>query len=267
MYKITTTLLALLLSFSSVAQKPYKLNLAVDLPLTLFGVAGSAYGFSKIGKKEGADSLTIIQLDKNDIAKINRSAAGNYDEKAKALSDKIFFASFPLPIVFLLDKTIRQDALTYGTLYMQALGLNGTLYANGAGHIDKFRPLAYGGDDVPFSEKTRGNAKNSFPGGHPSVTAVSMFFMAKTWSDYHPDSKLKPVFYGAAGVATLTNAYLRYRAGKHFPTDLFVGVSMGTALGILVPHYHKKERKGKKQIDLGGFNGPGYNGVSMRVTF
>lgn len=256
-------LVSLLMCQSINAQKPYKLNLAIDIPVTALGIAGTAWGFSKLSKKESTDSMTIMALDKNDLARINRSAAGNFDEQAKKVSDYLFYGSFPLPVIFMLDRTIRQDAGTYSLLYLQALGWNGTLYSNLAAHKDKFRPLVYGGDEVPMSEKMRGNAKNSFPGGHPSVTAVSMFFMAKTWGDYHPDSKLTPYLYGIAGISSVTNAYLRYKAGKHFPTDLFVGVSMGTLLGIFVPHLHKVSQDSK--IDLGGFNGPGYSGLSISV--
>jgi membrane-associated phospholipid phosphatase len=36
--------------------------------------------------------------------------------------------------------------------------------------------------------------------------------------------------------------YLRYLAGKHFPSDVIVGAFMGSVAGYLVPYFHKKSR-------------------------
>jgi len=59
------------------------------------------------------------------------------------------------------------------------------------------------------------------------------------FADYHPDSKIKWVFYSLAGLATATTAYLRVRAGEHFLTDVSIGAAVGTLSGLLVPQFHK----------------------------
>ena len=33
--------------------------------------------------------------------------------------------------------------------------------------------------------------------------------------------------------------YLRFKAGKHFPTDIIVGYGVGATIGYLVPELHK----------------------------
>ena len=40
-----------------------------------------------------------------------------------------------------------------------------------------------------------------------------------------------------------TTAYLRVKAGRHFPTDVIAGYATGAIVGYLIPHLHKKERK------------------------
>lgn len=35
----------------------------------------------------------------------------------------------------------------------------------------------------------------------------------------------------------------RYKAMKHYPTDVLFGMAMGAASGILVPHLHKSKKK------------------------
>jgi membrane-associated phospholipid phosphatase len=93
-----------------------------------------------------------------------------------------------------------------------------------------------------MDERTDGITKNSFLAGHPCLVATTTFFMAKVYSDYHPDSHLKYVLYGAAIAATGTTAYLRHIAGKHFPSDLLTGMTVGTLVGILVPQVHKNKK-------------------------
>ena len=43
-----------------------------------------------------------------------------------------------------------------------------------------------------------------------------------------------------AGVGTSVGIE-RVAAGRHFPTDVLVGVVAGTAVGVLVPYYHRRK--------------------------
>jgi membrane-associated phospholipid phosphatase len=92
-----------------------------------------------------------------------------------------------------------------------------------------------------MEERTGGGAKNAFFAGHVALVGTSTFFAAKVFSDYHPDSKLKYLFYGGAIVATGATGYLRHRGGKHFPSDIIIGTTVGTLSGILIPHFHKNK--------------------------
>jgi len=72
-----------------------------------------------------------------------------------------------------------------------------------------------------------------------ALVGTTTFFAAKVFSDYHPNSKLRPYLWTAAALATGTTGYLRYRSGRHFPSDILVGAAVGTLSGILVPQFHK----------------------------
>jgi membrane-associated phospholipid phosphatase len=65
--------------------------------------------------------------------------------------------------------------------------------------------------------------------------------MASVYADYHPDSKIKWVFYSLAGAMTGTTAVLRQAGGLHFPSDILLGIVQGTATGLLVPRLHKNK--------------------------
>ena len=70
---------------------------------------------------------------------------------------------------------------------------------------------------------------------------------------------------GAVGIG-------RVAAGRHFPTDVIAGATVGTGIGVLVPHLHVKEpsdtQGGVPEVD--GVNvqtGEGSWLVSLHGTF
>ena len=233
----------------------YKLKPAIDIPLTVATAGLSILGFSKIYSKDETPRAEIERLRKSDLNSFDRWAADVYHPDAEAASDAVFYAAMPLPLVmFAFDKDIRKDALKISLLYIEAMGITGVFYTGSNYYVNRFRPLAYNAD-VPMNERMEGGATNSFIAGHPALVATSTFFTAKVFSDYHPDSNLKYLFWGGAIAATGATAYWRHRAGKHFPSDLLVGTSIGALSGILVPHFHKNKLFKNENISVTPFSG------------
>lgn len=242
----------------------YKIKAGVDVPLTVIGVAWSLYGFSKIYNKDTSTTEQILALNRYDINKFNRSAIDQYSQKAFHTSDLFFYGAMPLPLVLMLDHDMRHDAFKVLFLYLQAMGVTGILYTTAAYVHDKYRPYAY--NPAAGDRRKRGGAKNSFYAGHVALVATSTFYIAKTYADYHPHSKIKWLFYTMASAATATTGYLRYKAGEHFPTDILLGTGLGTLTGILVPHLHKNKPVRDPALSIAPLVGPG-NGVSIVYRF
>jgi membrane-associated phospholipid phosphatase len=123
-------------------------------------------------------------------------------------------------------------------MYLEAMSVTGLLYTGSVYFVDKYRPYTYN-PDVPMDKKTRGGGKNSFFAGHVALVGTSTFFVAKTFADYHPESKIKWIFYTLAGISTGATAILRAKAGEHFLSDIIIGTGIGTITGIMVPQLHK----------------------------
>lgn len=245
-------------------KSPYKLYPLVDIPVTTVGAGLSIYGFYLISEKPGTSQEKVQSLSRNDVNRFDRSATNEFSNSANNASDYFMYGALPIPfLVTLFDNDMRKDFWKISFLFLEAMSVNGTLYGMTAGGIDRYRPLVYN-EMAPMKERKRGYAKSSFIGGHPSVTATAGFFIAKVYSDYHPESDVRYVLYGLAAAATTGNAILRYKAGKHFPSDLIAGVTLGTLTGILVPHFHKKERK--HNFSFMPFTGD-VHGLSMTYKF
>lgn len=248
MKKFLLVILSLSLSIPLYAQNeettegPYKLNLKYDLPVTALGIGGTIYGWKMRESKSDIDSLTIVQLEKTKFSGLNAKAVQQVDPTWGKASDFLLASGFLVPFTLLFDQHIRQDAGTVGLLFLETMALTGVGYWGTAGLYDKYRPYAYN-PKIAFHKRSSKHAKNSFYGGHPSVTAAGLFFMSQVYSDYYPESSFKYVLWSGATVATLANAYLRYKGGFHFPSDIAVGVAVGTAAGILVPVLHRKKNR------------------------
>lgn len=247
-------------------QPAYKLKPAVDIPLFAINAAWSGYAFTKIYSKDRSSEEKILRLDQNDINGFDRWGVRPHSEKFSKNSNYIFAGAIPLPLLFLTGKETRKDFFKLTFLYLEAMSVTGFLYTGSVYLTNRYRPYAYS-EETPMTWRTRGGAKNSFYAGHVALVATSTFFMAKVYSDYYPDSKVKWVFYSVAGLATGTMAYFRHRGGFHFPSDILLGITQGTLTGILVPHFHKNPLIKNANVKVMPYSDGESNGLAFIYKF
>lgn len=244
----------------------YKVNRRVEMPITAGLFAASLIGLDQVKKKPGLDSLSIENLDPENIWKFDRRATlqdATNIEQAHTISDVVMKGTVALPVLLMLDGRMRQDWLDLLILYGQTHAVNGAAYSLTAGLYNRNRPFVYS-SEIPINEKMVAGNRNSFFSGHVATTAASSFFMAKVISDYNPDlgNKKYLLFLAAMAPPSIVGIY-RYKAMKHFPTDIMFGMAVGAASGILIPHFHKSKNK------TGNFSFLPYAGEvsGMKVTY
>jgi membrane-associated phospholipid phosphatase len=254
-------------TFQTFAPKhePYKLKLATDIPITAITTATTLFGFSKIYNKDPLTMEELASLNPRNVNRFDRSATRHFSESASRIGDYMFYGSMPLPLVFLFDKNTRKDFVKLATLYLEAMGVTGIIYVSAVYFGDRYRPYAYN-PKVPIGMRTRGGARNSFFAGHPALVGTSTFFMATVFSDYYPESKSKWLFYTLAAAATGTTAICRYLGGRHFPSDLLIGITLGPLSGILIPKIHKNKDLSKRKTTVMPFFGES-NGLVLVHKF
>ena len=89
--------------------------------------------------------------------------------------------------------------------------------------------------------RTRPDSSNtrSFPSGHASSTACAAVIL---WDRYGPGAGIP-----AAAVAVFT-ALSRVTLGKHYPSDVIAGASIGTAVGLAVALAHEEDSRSGQLI-------------------
>jgi len=224
----------------------YKINKLIEIPVTLGLFAVHPYGFKYINDKPGLSTEEIAGLDADNIWKFDRKATEqgvSFRDEAARISDFAMNVSLVLPALLVIDKEIQKDWFDLLVLYGETHAINTSAYIMTCAMVNRNRPFLYY-EDVDMDEKTGGGTQISFFSGHTSTAASSSFFVAKVLSDYHPDLGNKKFWiYGAALIPPAIVGYYRYRALKHFPTDVISGLVVGAAAGILIPEFHKRKKK------------------------
>lgn len=246
----------------------YKVNRKLEIPLTLglFGV--SVFGYNYVGGKEGLSYDKAISLTPDDVWWFDRPATKQDASKrldAHNTSDVLLNSTVVLPLILGFDKNIRKDWLDVLVLYGQSHAVNSNFYILNTAVVSRARPFNYN-TDVPIEEKMANESRNSFFSGHVSSTSTASFFMAKVYSDFHPELGNKKYWlFAAAAIPPSLVGFYRFKAMKHFPTDLLVGSVAGAVTGILIPHIHKVKNKNSAWSFV-PFAGK-MNGLQISYTF
>jgi membrane-associated phospholipid phosphatase len=240
----------------------YTLKPGVDIPVTAIGTGWSLFAFTKIYNKDPSDPESILALKKSNVNGFDRWGIRPYSKKLDDISYLPFYASMPLPVLFLFDNRMRKDMGKLSFMYLEAMSVTGLLYTGSTYFTDRYRPYVYS-EETELDQRTRGGGKNSFYAGHVALVATSTFFMAQVYADYYPESKIKWVFYGIATAATGTTAWLRHRGGQHFPSDIILGVAQGTLTGLLVPRLHRTKLIKNPNLSIMPFTGASH-GLAVR---
>lgn len=248
-----------------IPKQVYTLNYGVDIPVTATGTIWSLYAFSKIYNKDPSSDEAVLALNRKDVNGFDRWGIRPYSKRIDKISYIPFYASMPMPLFMMIDKRMRKDIAKLSFLYLEAMSVTGILYTGSTYLTDRYRPYVYS-SETDLDQRTRGGGKNSFYAGHVALVATSTFFLAQVYSDYHPGSKAKWVFYGIATAATGATAWWRHRGGLHFPSDILLGAAQGTLTGLFVPRLHRSKWFKNQNLTILPFTGQSH-GLAMIYKF
>lgn len=255
----------------AVPNKVYNFNYKLEVPFTAGLFALNYYGFDVLQQKPTLDIFQIASLNKNDIWALDRRAVLQSNiskyKQAQIISDWGVGFMVLAPSLLFFDKDIRRSWLDVCLLYFETQAINSNLYTwLGPAINSRTRPFVYY-EDIPMNDKLASGTTDAFFSGHTSWTAGASFFMAKVYSDFHPElGRKKWWLFAAALIPPAFVGYNRYRGLKHFPTDIMMGIAIGAAAGILTPHLHKVKKNKRTTMSIAPFSGE-YSGLAFRMKF
>lgn len=214
------------------AQVPHTLRTGRELGLLGAGlVLHGAAAVQSMGTHAGPlpDRATVPPID--------RVALDRWDLRAHRASNVLVgtTAVGALAAGFLVqrgDRPLVPAAITAETVLLSS-GLTNVVKE----WVARPRPYAYG-DKAPEHLRASGAARLSFWSGHTANTAALAFSMASMIDRSDASREARTLAWVGAGVLPVAVGLLRVKAGRHFPTDVLVGCTVGAAIGLLVPALH-----------------------------
>lgn len=223
---------------------PYTLSKRKDIPIAS-GITSLAIARGILSHHEERPTTAYISsLDASTIPQFDKSAIYNWSPKASRASDIGMSMGSLAPLLFTIPVIRERDATAFFTLtamYSEAYFLNGAITGIVKRVAKRPRPYLYG-NKLSIEQKVGegANSRRSFFSGHTSTAFCGAIFTAKVFHDLNPDSPFRFVVWGSAISVATTTGILRYTAGHHYPSDIFVGALIGSTIGFFIPQLHKK---------------------------
>ncbi len=196
---------------------------------------------SSIGNSSQAlTSQEINQLSRASINWFDRSAAYKYSEQYGAISDILVGLCTAAPVVLMTDKKVQRDWSTFSLMYVETALFATMVPLLVKRSVERIRPFAYN-PDVPIEKKIKKDARRSFFSGHSTLAFASATFISTVYNDYYPYSVWTPYIILGSLTAASAVGFLRYESGQHFLTDVITGALIGSAIGYLIPVFHRVE--------------------------
>lgn len=216
---------------------PYSFSTRQELVMLGSGITLNLAGFWADASRSGATSSALAALNKRDVPWFDRWVAGNWDPAAQRQSDALLALGTFAPLgLMLTDNAVPGEV---SLMYLQTILFSNAGILLSKGLVKRYRPFTYG-DAAPVDAKLHKDATRSFFSGHAAATTAGLVFSAKVYADYQPESRWRPYAWGGAITGSLLVSYLRMKGGKHFLSDVALGMLWGAGAGYVVPHWHRK---------------------------
>lgn len=160
------------------------------------------------------------------------SLRGRQSTGAARLSDSLIAVTIATPMAGALGKGVSPELLNTGVVYAETLSAN--LLLNSLSKVVFRRPRPYTYRYLDDSEADD-DWYVSFYSGHSSTAFSSAVAGSYLFAESAPDRASRAAMWGVELTLASATAMLRVRAGKHYYSDVFVGMLMGVGLGIGVP--------------------------------
>ena len=224
------------LNASDVYRLDFKTETAVIAPSLFLG----SYSLFQYQRQTDLSRESVENLSISNINFFDRPATQNFSPTASKISDFILIACLIAPFALNLDGNIAKESNEVNFITAETFMFTASLVSISKTNIQRKRPYVYN-ENVDIRVRTAKASQHSFFSAHTALAFSGAMLTAKMIDDFYPD-KNNFVIYATAATTASVVGYLRYKSGKHFPTDIIVGAIIGTGAALLVPYIHKNDK-------------------------
>ena len=212
--------------------QPLRFSLALD---------GGAVALS--GAAIGLSSLISVDTStrwNTQILPVDDQLKGRYSARAANLSDVLLAVDVVSPVALFtghgFDRETGKRVVIYGETLLAGLAINGVVKSV----VGRPRPYVYSDDPgvAAYASSQGRDSHLSFYSGHASSTFSASVAGAYLFAQSTTDENARAAVWGTELALAGATADLRTRAGKHFYSDVLVGATIGSGLGVLIPYLH-----------------------------
>jgi membrane-associated phospholipid phosphatase len=205
-----------------------------------------AYYAARAGAVVGVSGLTIAATallhpeppapTPSEWLSFDEAMRGRLSTAASTASDVTLVTTIFVPLGAELASGVSTSLANTSIIYAEVLAANALL--NTIVKYSVLRPRPYNYRKPPATEYVASqgvDAYLSFYSGHSSTAFASAIAGSYLFSAAHDGSAASPWLWGTEMALATATALWRIRAGKHFYSDVAVGILVGSAIGIGIP--------------------------------
>jgi len=223
----------------------YNLELGKEAFIMTPSLLLSSYSFYKHSKLGELSPEVLDLLSKYDINRFDRIAVKNYSQTSRVLSDYLVGLCLIAPFTLNFQDKV---GLNTNILILESYIWSTSLAASGKVIFQRKRPYVYN-ENVNMEVRKAKDGQLSFFSAHTTYAFTGAILTAKIYDDHFSDKYDFFIYSGAVATAS-TVGYLRFLAGKHYPTDIIVGALVGSGVAILITEVHKNKNQKSAEFCL-----------------
>jgi membrane-associated phospholipid phosphatase len=170
---------------------------------------------------------------------------------ADSLSDSSAAVTVAVPAALQLGQGFKVATGERLLIYAETLSVTLGVGAVSKALVSRPRPYFYSSDPrvAQFSTREGKETHLSFYSGHAAVTFAAGVSGSLLFTQTSDDRAARATVWGIELFLAGLTSGLRVRAGRHFPTDVLVGILVGTGIGLADPYLHYA-RRGVRGLSL-----------------
>ncbi len=233
-------LVLLLLTVNVFAKENYEVNYNIDIPIIL--TSGIITYFPGLINSKLPDYMKDETFNKDDVNFIDKPVTGFYSDNFSTASDVMITTLMATPFIVNAFDNSLNNYFTESTIFLETILVNSALTNIIKYSVKRPRPYLYG-DEASDEKRNKLDSRLSFFSGHSSTSFAVAVSFASIYSKKVDKTYQKVLIWTIPLLTASTIASFRVIAGRHFFTDVFAGMIVGSSIGYLIPYLHLKSDK------------------------